>query len=205
MKLTEHFDAEEFFPPGYDFTGRPELVLTELFCLTVLEPWRAVIDSPIYINGPVRTQAGWRERGIDAPGAAGNGSDHMLVNLSPDHVASGAADLLTPGVPLCEAASAFARMMRVGRLMRGGVVQKPREIIYERRGDGAEWLHVGYPPQFKLSAGYHAAGGVGLARPLRARETGGPWRFWEISIDGDRAERWAVEFVDGEARRLAKM
>lgn len=83
MKLTEHFDLEEFLPAGVVASDVPPDVLANLRTLaeTILEPVRERFNVPVSIH------SGWRPPEKNAGVGGADHSDHLTGRAADFHVA----------------------------------------------------------------------------------------------------------------------
>lgn len=123
MKLTEHFQLQEFASRGVLPTG--EALRNVEFLAQQLEVLRAEIgDKPIVILSGYRTVA----HNTDVGGAPKS-----------QHLRGRAADIRVAGMTPAEVAAAIERLILGGKMEQGGVGIYPTFVHYDTRGTRVRW------------------------------------------------------------------
>lgn len=134
MKLSAHFDLEEFLPRGVSAAACPAHVVGNLIrlCNEVLEPARAALD------GPIEVTSGYRPPAFNT---------HVGGVATSDHHDGNAADIYAPGL---ESERWEDRTIALHRIIATQLDGKFGQLILEdrRKAEGRPsrlWIHVSNP------------------------------------------------------------
>lgn len=176
-KLSKNFSSSEFTKKSWTKLPVSKQYLLKSLCSSVLQPARDVL-GPLKITSGLRTQADYnrlKKQGYNPSST----SDHNFGNaakLTPSNrryksfgevynYSVGAADIIPANVPVWEAFEILVEMSEKGTI-------NPGQIIYEKKKNGVEWIHISNHPELVYSRAFINQTKLNKTRYLTTRDGG---------------------------------